>query len=86
MHRDVRHLQHVGGAERIEGVIHAVLSETDIDARLKQLLYAGNAPADRLLVQAPLQHEVCHGIRDHMDAGAFDLLNDIGRVMVVISG
>ncbi len=78
-----RNLQHVGAAERIPGVHHAVVSERDGDARLHQFGHTRHAAALRVRVVASLQRDVDQRIRDRAHLGLADQRDQFGHVIVV---
>ena len=71
MQAHMRHLEHVGVAERVR--IHdAVLAEGDVDSVGAHLAHAREAAPFRISVMSSLNDDVDERIRNGMDAGLRD--------------
>ena len=82
----VGHLEHIRAAVGIEGILDAVLAKAYVYACCQQFLHPGDAPANGLLIQAALKHQVGDRVGDDVHLGPGDLFDDIVCVMVVIGG
>ena len=64
----MRDLEHVGGAEAVPRVHHAVVAERDVDAGGEQLGHAGQAAPLRVSVVPALDGDVDQRVGDDADA------------------
>ncbi|MPL92908.1 hypothetical protein SDC9_39032 [bioreactor metagenome] len=77
------HVEHVGGAQRIPRVEHAILAPADLDPLRQHLLDPGQAAPLREAVVAPLQHDVDQRVRDRRDARLGDQRQKLGHIVIV---
>ena len=76
-------IEHVGAAEAVPGVHHAILAERDIDARVAQFRYARQPAPARVSVVPPLQRDVDERIGDDIDAGFGDQRDQLRDIVIV---
>ena len=77
-------LQRVAMAQRIPGVHDRIVADTDVDACGEQLFDPGMPATDGIPVEAPLQDGIVEGIRDHVQAGSAQVLDQAVGVGVVV--
>ena len=81
--RHMRDVEHVGAAEPVPGVHHAILAERDIDAGGAKLGNARQAAPARIAVMTTLQRDVDERIGDDIDPRFGDQRNELRDIVIV---